>query len=469
MPHAMNTVAILGAGVTGLVAAFRLQRLGVPATVYEAAHRPGGVVQTFRRDGYLAEAGPNTLLETSPRIRQLLIDLHLDGEILPSDPDATKRFLVRDGHPSPLPDTLPGWLKTDLFSLTAKLRVLGDLVQPRCAPDHEEDLAEFVVRRLGREFLDRAINPFVAGVYAGDPQQLSVREAFPRLHAVEQKYGSLLLGQMLGARARRRRGEIPRASAPKLSFRDGLGTLGQTLLETLGDAVHLNTAVTGVRRTPETWEVTSTFQDRSTTRHHRGLLLAAPAHRLAQLAWESPDHSSLTWLDEIQYAPVTALVLGFRRDDVEHPLDGFGVLVPAVEKLPILGAIFNSSLFPHRAPEGHVTLTCYLGGTRDPRLALAPYTEQLESTLGALRSLLGVRGAPTFIHHTVHTRGIPQYNLGFGQFRDRMRALEESNPGLVFAGHFRNGISLSDCIVAGDDAGWKLAGVERPDFNPSRE
>jgi oxygen-dependent protoporphyrinogen oxidase len=198
-------------------------------------------------------------------------------------------------------------------------------------------------------------------------------------------------------------------------------------------------------------------------------LLAAPAHRLAQLRWESPDHSSLAWLDKIQYAPVTALVLGFRREDVSHPLDGFGVLVPAVEKLPILGAIFNSSLFPHRAPEGHVTLTCYLGGTRDPQLALAPYAEQLESTLGALRSLLGVHGTPTFIHHTVHTRGIPQYNLGFGQFRERMRTLEESNPGLIFAGHFRNGISLSDCVIAGDDAGWKLAGIERPDFNTSKE
>jgi oxygen-dependent protoporphyrinogen oxidase len=465
----MNTVAILGAGVTGLVAAYRLQRLGVHTTVYEAADRPGGVVQTVQRDGYLAEAGPNTLLETSPRIRQLLIDLNLDEEILPSDPDATKRFLVRDGHPSPLPDTLPGWLKTDLFSLTAKLRVLGDLVQPRCAPDYEEDLAQFVVRRLGREFLDRAINPFVAGVYAGDPQQLSVREAFPRLHAVEQKYGSLLLGQMLGARERRRRGEVPRASAPKLSFRDGLGTLGTTLHQALGDQVELNTAVTGVRRTAEGWEVTSTFQQRTTTRRHRSLLLAAPAHRLAQLRWESPDHSSLAWLDKIQYAPVTALVLGFRREDVSHPLDGFGVLVPAVEKLPILGAIFNSSLFPHRAPEGHVTLTCYLGGTRDPQLALAPYDVQLQSTLGALRSLLGVHGTPTFIQHTVHTRGIPQYNLGFGQFRERMRTLEESNPGLIFAGHFRNGISLSDCVIAGDDAGWKLAGIERPDFNISKE
>ena len=463
----MNTVAILGAGVTGLVAAYRLRRLGVPATVYEAADRPGGVVQTHARDGYLAEAGPNTLLETSPRIRQLLIDLELEEETLLSDPDATKRYLVRDGRPSPLPDSLPGWLRTDLFSLTAKLRVLGDLLQPRYALDGDEDLAHFVVRRLGREFLDRAINPFVAGVYAGDPQHLSVREAFPRLHAVEQKYGSLLLGQVLGARERRRRGEVPRASAPKLSFLQGLGTLVRQLHLNLADCVQLETAVTGVRRDGDTWFVTSTRNGRSLTRTHRSILLAAPAHRLAHLAWESPDHSSLTWLDAIEYAPVTALVLGFRREDVEHPLDGFGVLVPEVENLPILGAIFNSSLFPHRAPDGHVTLTCYLGGTRDPKLALAPYPVQLDSTLAALRSLLGVRGTPTFVHHTVHTRGIPQYNIGFGQFRDRMSALEASNPGLVFAGHFRNGISLSDCVIAGDDAGWKLAGAERPDFHAS--
>lgn len=463
----MNTVAILGAGVTGLVAAYRLQRLGIPTTVYEAADQPGGVVQSVSKDGYLAEAGPNTLLETSPRIRQLLIDLNLEQDIVPSDPSASKRYLVRDGRPSALPDSLPGWLRTDLFSLTAKLRVLGDLLQPRCAPDFEEDLAHFVVRRLGREFLDRAINPFVAGVYAGDPRQLSVREAFPRLHAVEQKYGSLLLGQVLGARERRRRGEVPRANAPKLSFLDGLGSLPRALHHALGNAVHLETAVTGIRRFGETWEVTSVHHDQSQTRPHHAVLLAAPAHRLAQLDWSTPDHDSIAWLDDIQYAPVAALVLGFRREDVTHPLDGFGVLVPEVENIPILGAIFNSSLFPHRAPPGHVTLTCYVGGTRDPRLALAPFQAQLDSTLGALRSLLGVTGTPTFVHHTVHTRGIPQYNIGFGQFRDRMRAVEDRNPGLLFAGHFRNGISLSDCLVAGDDAGWKLAGIERPEFNPT--
>jgi oxygen-dependent protoporphyrinogen oxidase len=460
----MNTVAILGAGITGLVAAYRLQRLGIPATVYEAAPHPGGVVQSFRQNGYLAESGPNTLLETSPRIRQLLIDLGLEDQTLGTDPAASKRFLVRNGKPSPLPDSLPGWLRTDLFSLTAKLRVLGDLLQPRFAPEAEEDLAHFVVRRLGREFLDRAINPFVAGVYAGDPRKLSVREAFPRLHAVEQKYGSLLLGQVLGARERRRRGEIPRASAPKLSFTHGLSTLVNALHHALHDQVLLNTPVTAVRRTDTAWEVTASIHRQPTTRSHRAILLAAPAHRLAQLSWLTPNSDSLAWLDDIQYAPVTALVLGFRRDDVDHPLDGFGVLVPEVEKIPILGAIFNSSLFPNRAPDNHVTLTCYLGGTRDPQLAVAPFETQLNSTLLALRSLLGVHGTPTFIHHTVHTRGIPQYNIGFGRFRDRMHAIEESNPGLVLAGHFRNGISLSDCVIAGDDAGWKLAGVQRPDF-----
>ncbi|MGE3310397.1 MAG: protoporphyrinogen oxidase [Limisphaerales bacterium] len=469
----MNTVAILGAGVTGLVAAHRLQRLGIPVTVYEAADRPGGVVQTFRQDGYLAESGPNTLLETSPRIRELLVDLGLDKQVLESNPAANRRYLVRNGRPSPLPDSLRGWLATDLFSLTAKFRILGDLVQPRCAPDHEENLATFVVRRLGREFLDRAINPFVAGVYAGDPERLSVREAFPRLHAVEQKYGSLLVGQVLGARERRRRGEIPRANAPKLSFPDGLGSFVHALHQSLGDAVHLDTEVTSLGAahpgsdTSAGWVVTSRCRGETTTRPHRAILLAAPAHRLARLTWTGPDRNDLAWLDDIEYAPVSALVLGFRREDVEHPLDGFGVLVPAIEKIPILGALFSSSLFPHRAPPGHVTLTCYLGGTRKPDLALAPLQSQLESTLAALRTLLGVRGSPTFVHHTVHARGIPQYNLGFRRFRDRMTALESAHPGLVFAGHFRNGISLGDCVVAGDDAGWKLAGLERPATSPS--
>lgn len=441
-------VAIVGGGVTGLTAAFRLRQRGIPSVVYESGPRLGGPVHTTERDGYLAEDGPNTLLETSPKLRQLIDDVGLKDQCLTSDPAANRRYIVRGGRLLAVPDSLPGWITTPLFSFGAKLNVLGELLRPRGRAGVEESVADFVRRRLGQEFLDYAINPFVGGVYAGNPERLSVREAFPKLHQVETRYRSLFLGQMLGARERRRSGETPKDRAPKLSFRHGLGALVTALGRELGAAVRLDSPVTALRRDARGWQVTVRRGDCETSAEHSAVLLAAPAHRLAGIQLDAGPGATLSWLGDIHYAAVTVLVLGFRREDVAHPLDGFGALIPEVEKQAILGAIFSSSLFPGRAPAGHVTLTCYLGGSRSPELALASEETQLASTREALGRLLGVRGEPTFVHRTVHRQAIPQYLLGFGEFRARMTALEQQAPGLRLAGHFRNGIALTDCLMA---------------------
>ncbi len=450
------SVAIIGAGITGLTAAYRLSQQGVPFSIYESSSRTGGVIHTSERDGYLAEHGPNTLLETSPIIRTLLTELDLGLEQIYSNPEAEKRFLVRNHRLQALPSSLLGWATTPLFSFPAKIRVLGDFLLPRAPSDLEETLAAFVVRRMGQEFLDYAINPFVAGIYAGEPERLSLREAFPKLHAIEQRYRSLFLGQLIGARERRKTGEISKSNAPKLSFRHGLGSLTQALTRQVADSLHTSTPVTRICRQGEIWTVTIQKGESTETHEHSAILLAAPAYRLAEIDWNTGDGQSLRWLGDIVYTPVTSLGLGFRRSEVAHPLDGFGVLVPAVEKIPILGAIFSSSLFPNRAPTDHVLLTCYLGGSRDPKLAQAAAETQIETTLKALRQLLGVTGQPTFIHRTAYSRAIPQYEIGFGKFRERMATLEASNAGLHLAGHFRDGISLSDSLLAGHDAATKL-------------
>ena len=340
--------------------------------------------------------------------------------------------------------------------------MLAELLRPRGRADVQETVADFVRRRLGQEFLDYAINPFVGGVYAGDPEQLSLREAFPKLHQVETRYRSLFLGQILGARERRQSGETPKDRAPKLSFRHGLGSLVTALERHLGDAVRLATPVTALQRHAHGWRVEVGPQGQREVVEHSAVLLAAPAHRLAQIHLNAGPDASLTWLGELTYAAVTVLVLGFRREDVAHPLDGFGALIPAVERQSILGVIFNSSLFPHRAPPGHVTLTCYLGGARSPELALASEAVQLATTREALGRLLGVRGEPTFLHRTVHRHAIPQYKLGFGDFRARLTRLEQVAPGLRLAGHFRNGIALTDCLLAGLQVAEEMAATAEP-------
>jgi oxygen-dependent protoporphyrinogen oxidase len=211
----MKSIAIVGAGITGLTAGYILKKRGVPITIYEVGNVPGGVVRTVRQDGFLAECGPNTLLETSPEIPALFRELGLEEEALYSDPDASKKYIIRNGRPVEVPSSPLQFLTTELFSTSAKLRLLREPFIPRSAPEKEESLAQFVVRRLGREFLDYAINPFVAGVYAGDPWKLSVREAFGKVYALEQKYGSLIRGQILGARERKKRGTVSKQNAPK--------------------------------------------------------------------------------------------------------------------------------------------------------------------------------------------------------------------------------------------------------------
>ena len=277
----MNSVAIIGAGITGLTLAFRLRQRGVPVTVYEASDRVGGVIQSIRRDGYLAEFGPNSILETSPKITSLIGDLGLNGRRLYSDPRAENRYLVRYRRPIVLSASPLKFLATPLFSWRAKLRLLREPFVPPSPPDVEENLADFVVRRLGREFLDYAINPLVSGIYAGDPARLSVKHGFPKLHALEQKYGSLIKGQIFGAKERRQRGEVSKQEAKKISFDDGLQVLPDTLGTQLADAIRFDATVRRIEQTTTGWTLRATIGGQEQQAVHAAVAWTAPAHKLA--------------------------------------------------------------------------------------------------------------------------------------------------------------------------------------------
>jgi oxygen-dependent protoporphyrinogen oxidase len=463
----MHSIAIIGGGITGLTAAFRLRQMGLPVTVYEASARLGGVIQSLEKDGYLAEFGPNTVLETSPKIVALIRDLGLESRRLYSDPAAGNRYIVRGKRPVQLPGSPFEFFSTPLFSWSAKLQLLAEPFIRRSNPELEESLAEFVLRRIGREFLDYAINPFVAGVYAGDPARLSVKQAFPKLHALEQKYGSLIKGQILGARERRRRAEVSKQNAPKFSFEHGLQELIDALGRQLEDSLRLRSKVTRLERRGDAWDVT--VQDGGPATRHGAVLLAAPAYRLAELNISGADSPSLAPLAEIRYPPVASVVLGFRREDVPHPLNGFGMLIPAVEGFRILGTLFSSSLFPHRAPPGHVTLTSYVGGTRAPELAARSGEELAAITTEDLRVILGIRGEPTFRHHVFYPKAIPQYEVGYGRFKQLMAEVEAKAPGLFLAGHYRDGISLGDSLASGSDVADRIQTLlAHPPAGPSR-
>ena len=418
----------------------------------------GGVIRSVRRDGYLAEFGPNTILETSPKIISLVRDLGLDSRRMYSDPAAEKRYLVRDRKLIEVPASPPKFFTSPLFSLNAKLRLLIEPLRRRGDAGKEESVAEFVRRRLGQEFLDYAINPLVAGIYAGDPERLSVTHAFPKLREIEQKYGSLILGQIRGAKERKQREEISKQEAKKVSFDEGLQVLTDTIQATLGSAVRLNTAVTRLERKPDGWRVTARAGNGEQSETHSTVLYAGTAYQLADVDLRAPQPFNLKPLAEVRYPAVASLVLGFRRDQVRHPLDGFGVLIAQIEKFHLLGALFSSSLFPNRAPAGHVTLTCYVGGVRQPELAQLSTDELTELAVQDLGVLLGVTGRPTFRHHEFYRRAIPQYEVGYGRFKELMNDAEAKAPGLFLAGHFREGISLGDSLLSGHNVVERIMG-----------
>jgi oxygen-dependent protoporphyrinogen oxidase len=448
----MKPVAIIGAGVTGLTAAFYLKRKGVPVTVYEASDRAGGVIQSIRENGYLAEFGPNTLLEVSPRIVQLVRDAGVESRRLYSHPDASARYLVRYRRPITMPASPFGFFATPLFSLGAKLAIVREPFVARRTDGKEESVGEFVRRRLNQEFLDHAIDPLVAGVYAGDPNKLSVPHAFPKLAQIEARYGSLIKGQIFGARERKKRAEVAKDRAPKFSFDEGLQVLPDALRQALGADLRLRCEVLRVIQEGGEWVVDAREGGQEFRAAHSCVIYAGTAYRLAELRTVTAKPLDLRVFSEVRHPPVASVVLGFRREDVAHSARGFGMLIPRVEGFNILGTIFSSSLFPNRAPAGHVTLTSYIGGERQPELASLPAERLTALALADLQVLLGVRGKPTYVHTAFYPRAIPQYNVGYGRYRDQMASIEKDTPGFFLVGHYRDGVSLSDSLTSGMNA-----------------
>ena len=455
----MAAVAIVGAGMAGLTAAYRLKQRGVRVAIYEQSDRVGGAVRTERRDGYLADLGPNSIAAPPPHFRALMAELGLESSILPAGAVARRRYIVRGGRLVPLPMSPVQMLTTPLLSPIAKLAVFREpFVRPGDALV-EESIAGFIRRRFNQEIVEYVVNPFVAGVYAGDPEQLSVRHALPRLHALERSHGSIIRG-VAGMRRSRspEGGQRPDDSSTGglVSFPGGLHELSAALADDVRSELRLGAVVTQVRRGANGWSIGAAFQ---TTEIYDGVVYTAPAHCLDEVDLDFPGGDRLKTLGSITYPAVAVLAFGFRREDVSHPLDGFGFLVPEVERRSVLGVLFSSSLFPGRAPDGHVTLTAFVGGARNPDLANADPSTIAARVLSDLRALIGVRGEPTFRAFHLWPKAIPQYDLTYGRFKEIMEDVERRNPGLALAGAFREGISLSEVVASGEAAAARVAGV----------
>lgn len=441
-------VIVVGAGISGLVAAHRLKRAGFVVSVVDAGARPGGVIGTVVREGCQFERGPNSALDTTPLIGELIDDLGLNAALRFASDVSAKRYVVRGGVLTALPTSPGAFLASRLFTASAKLALLREPFLRPGAADADESIAAFVRRRLGAELLDYAIDPFVAGIYAGDPEQISVRAAFPKLHALEQRWGSLIRGQILGAAERRRLQETAKNSARSFSFAGGMQALTDALAAAVGNIASF------VRATRIECDATGAFtlrgeqQGRPVEWRARSVVLALPADQAAALLREhAPDAAAA--LDEIVYAPVATVASAYAASSIAHPLDGFGCLVPRKEQRRILGVLFSSRMFEGRAPAGTVLLTTFVGGQRNPDLPGRAEADIATLVHEEHAALLGARERPLFQAVTRWPRAIPQYTLGHLDRVARAAAAQRVLPGLFFCANWTGGVSVGDCIKNG--------------------
>ena len=443
---------VIGAGISGLTTAYLLKKNGLDVTVLEAESEVGGTMKSKRIDEYLVEYGPNSALETTPLFKVIVEDLGISNQMVYANESSNKRYILKDGKLHLIPMKPQEFFKSRLWSLSGKLRVLLEPFHGRAK--EEETVAQFVRRRLGKEFLDYTINPFVAGVYAGDPEKLSVRSAFPRLYALEEKYGGLIIGTIRGAKERKKRAEQSKVSAKMFSFTDGMGTLPKALAQFLGESVILNAKVKSIKK-DEKFIVEFESKGKTEKIESEIVVVSTPAYVASKLVSELSESLS-NELQKIYYPPVAEVVFGYKKEQVGIEPDGFGFLIPEKENRKILGTLWNSSIFPKRAPDGFVEFTTFVGGTRQPEMALKSNDELIRIVSDELKDIMKVKGEPEFVWISKWEKAIPQYNIGHSKIMEAIEKFENENPGIYFCANYRGGIAVGDCLMSAEKIANKI-------------
>jgi oxygen-dependent protoporphyrinogen oxidase len=456
-------VAIVGAGITGLATAYRLERLAADVgrrlrvRVFEAAGRVGGWIETERRDGFTMERGADSIVTDKPWGIALCRELGLEEHVLPTRAGFRGSFIARgrrlrrvpEGFHLMAPSRLWPFVASGLLSPLGTLRVAADLVIPRRTDGGEESLAGFVRRRLGREALERIAQPMVGGIYTADPEKLSLAATMPRFVEMERRHGSLIRAMIA---SRRESSAIGSASGPRyelfVSLREGMEELPRRLAARLSPGtLELGTPVTRIARVARGWQL-------ATARGVVGaqaVCVTVPAHAAAALLEDAAPRLARE-LGAIAYASSITVNLVFDRSAISHPLDGFGFVVPAVEGRATIGCSFSSVKYEDRAPAGSVLLRAFVGGALAPDAIDRDDAALVEAVLGDLRDLLAVRGEPRDVLVSRLPQSMPQYHLGHLDRVARVEAETGRQPGLFVAGAAYRGTGIPDCIHAGEEA-----------------
>jgi protoporphyrinogen/coproporphyrinogen III oxidase len=433
---------VIGAGISGLVCAHALRRSGIDVHVLEASPRPGGLIESLRQDGFLFELGPQSFSGTEA-LRQLCRDLGIEDQLLDA-PSRAPRFVLVGGVLKAVPLSPPAFFASSFVSASTKWSILRDVFGRTSPPAQEESISAFVRRKFSAELLEKLVGPFVSGIYAGDPDQLSLRAAFPQLHEAEATAGSLVRGSIRIAKRNRKPGE---RRATLQTFREGNEALPQALAKSLGAALHLNARVTAVDALPQPDGFTIRALENGAEREFRArnLIVAVPTHAAAELLRATSPELSEPFAG-VTHAPVAVVSLAYRKSDLSRGLTGFGFLIPRSAGLQVLGSVWNSSLFAERAPQDQVQVTSFVGGATNPAaIRLSP--EHLADLVHReISPLLQAARPPVYSQVTLYQRALPQYNLGHTA---RIEAIEKGRlrfPGLFFTGNYLRGPAIGACV-----------------------
>jgi oxygen-dependent protoporphyrinogen oxidase len=449
---------VVGAGISGLSVAYGLHRRNADVLLLEAASTVGGVMQSEQTaEGYVLEHGPNTVVSNDPDLWQAFADLGIANERLVAGHAGSKRYILFNGAPEPIPMSPGALLRSPLLSTAAKWRVLAEPFLPR-AVTPDESVINFFSRRLGLEPAQNLVDPFVSGVYAGNPRELSMRAAFPRLWEAEQRHGSIIRGMLAGSGAQKSK---PKGKRELFGFQCGLTTWPQAIVRALGaERVWLNTQALRLQPVDGKWRLTVLRAGRETVIPASYVILAVPAYVVADLVADLDALVSQA-LRTIPYPPMAVVHLGYRRADIAHPLDGFGMLCPSKERRMILGTLWPSTLFPGRAPANTVLTTVFVGGASNPAVALQEDDALVNTVHGEQQALLGARSAPIMSRVIRWPRAIPQYVAGHVKCLAAIERLEAVWPTLRLAGNYRNGVSTIQCWKDGQELAARLPGAVR--------
>lgn len=431
-------VAIIGGGVSGLATAHDLKQRGHRVVVLERQTHTGGNAVSERRAGFLMEHGPSTMNAHLPVSNEVSRELGLDGQRCDLGDGVQQRYLVSGGELAGISTGALGFLASSYLSPLAKLRILAEFLVPHGSVGADETVLDFCSRRFGREFAERVMDPMVAGIYGGGrASEMSVAAIFPMLVALEEKYGSVTLGIM---HRRREGGKMP--GSRLFSWQDGMATLTTALARGLGENIQTGVTVRRISSHPDGFKI---HLGKAGALHAKAVVIATQAHVAAQMIADI-DPLGAAAAAQIQAPPLAVVFLGYPRGRVAHPLDGLGFLTAQAEKRQILGSQFCSTMFPGRAPEGHIAVSAYIGGARAPDLARLAAPELIDLARGEFRDLIGAMGEPTVAQTRHWPVGLPQYRVGHRGLVKDLGSTHERQAGLFLAGNYFAGPSVAVCL-----------------------